>query len=155
MQIQKVANVNVLQAEGVWLVERLLRLTRRVVIDLLSDIANVSVRREHSHIRRALFSARYRYLYSLNLELDVPVLRPAVEFRVPVDVVHRGDMVCDQGQYFLPGFLHVVMQLRIQTRILNIQRWQDCSISTRRGRIFLLVYMIEFLIYKFLIFNIE
>lgn len=71
--------------------------------------------------QRTLFSARYHYLYSLNFEFDVSVLRPAIEFRVPVDVVHGSDVVCDQGQYFLPGFLRVVMQLRIQTRILNIR----------------------------------
>lgn len=106
MEIQKVANVNILQTEGVRFAVRLLRRARRLVIDLLSDTVS-----EYSHIGGCYFRARYCYLYSLNLELDVSVLRPTVEFCVPVDVVDGGDVVCDQGQYFLPGFLRVVMQL--------------------------------------------
>lgn len=56
-----------------------------------------------------IFGMRYRYLYSLNLKLDVPVLCSAIELRVPIDVIYSGDVVSDQGQYFLSGFLHVVM----------------------------------------------
>jgi len=119
MEIEEVANVDVLQTERVrFAVVRLLMCARRLVIDLLSDIAKYQFGERVFTHRRMLFSARYSYLYSLNLELDVSVLRSAVEFRVPVDVIHGGDVVCDQGQYFLPGFLHVVMQLR--TRTLNI-----------------------------------
>lgn len=113
MEIEKVANVDVLQTEGVRFAVRLLKRARCLVIDLLSHIASVSVRRAtiYLHIGGCYFR-RDTYLYSLNFELDVSVLRSAVEFRVPVDVIHGGDVVCDQGQYFLPGFLRVVMQLR-------------------------------------------
>lgn len=128
MEIQEVANVDVLQAEWVRFAVRLLRRARRLVIDLLSDSEYVQFGYSHTSI---IFGAIYRYLYSLNLELDVSVLRPAVEFRVPVDVIHGGDVMRDQGQYFLPGFLRVVMQLRIQTRILNI----------RDNRLYLLFYV--------------
>lgn len=74
----------------------------------------VSHKRALTH-RPILFSARYRYLYSLNLKLDVSVFRSAIESRVSVDVIHGGDVVSDQGQYFLSGFLRVMMQLRRQT----------------------------------------
>lgn len=50
MEIQKVANVDVLQTEGVRLAVRLLRRARRLVIDLLSDIASMSVQRASSHV---------------------------------------------------------------------------------------------------------
>lgn len=130
MEIQEVANVDVLQTERVRFAVRLLRCACRLVIDLLSDIV-CSVRRAGIHTR-VLFLARYHYLYSLNLEFDVSVLRPAIEFRVPVDVIHGGDVVRDQGQYFLSGFLRVVMQLRIQTRTLNIRG--------NRLRLYLLFY---------------
>lgn len=51
----------------------------------------------------------YRYLDSLDLEFDVPMLYPAVESRVSVDVVDGGDVMGDQGQYLLSGLLRVVM----------------------------------------------
>lgn len=72
----------------------------------------MSVKRENAHWETGtIFDTLYRYLYSLNLKLDVPMLRSAIEFRVPIDVIHGGDVVSDQGQYFLSSFLRVVMQL--------------------------------------------
>lgn len=67
-----------------------------------------------------------RYLDSLNLKLDISMLGSAVEFRVPVDVIHRGDVVSDQRQYFFPRLLRVVMQLRRQTQIQY--PWQQFNI---------------------------
>lgn len=57
----------------------------------------VSSASEYSHIAGRYFRRDTRYLYSLNFEFDISVLRPAVEFRVPIDVVHGSDVVCDQG----------------------------------------------------------
>lgn len=59
MEIQKIANVDVLQTERVRFAVWLLRCTRRLVIDLLSDIASVSVQRIFTR-RWTLFSTRYR-----------------------------------------------------------------------------------------------
>lgn len=121
MQIQEVTDVDVLQAEWIWFAVRLLRRTRRLVIDLISDILNVSQTRECSPGDWCYFRyAIRRYLYSLNLKLDVPMLCPAIELRVPIDVIHGGDMVSDQGQYFLSSFLRVVMQLQKDEHELNI-----------------------------------
>lgn len=42
VQIQEVTDVDVLQTERIWFAVWLLRRTRRLVIDLISDIVNVS-----------------------------------------------------------------------------------------------------------------
>lgn len=78
----------------------------------------MSVIRENAHREiGTIFDTRYCYLYSLNLKLNVPMLCPSIELRVPVDVIHGGDVVSNQGQYFLSSFLHVVMQLRRRTQV--------------------------------------
>lgn len=58
MEIEKVANVDVLQTEGIRFAVWLLRRARRLVIDLLSDIASVSIRRASIHTSAgAIFGA--------------------------------------------------------------------------------------------------
>lgn len=57
------------------------------------------------------------------------MLCPSIELCVPIDVIHGGDVVSDQGQYFLSSFLHVVMQLRKTNRAQYLWRNSEIILS--------------------------
>lgn len=49
------------------------------------------------------------HLYPLHLEFDIPMFDSAVKSGVSVDVIHSGNVVRDQRQYFFSGLLRVMM----------------------------------------------